>query len=325
VDRITLRKGKGYTFKQTAGGTTLNIKNPADSHPWEARTDGVNIFITVGNIWGKGIEAHPNATLFTGSGYTENEVYFGGQTLFIDIALATAISTDSVKEGDALPSVLAVPAVKGYYYIEYSVFTSTKGLASDSKSTTAVGTKQFVLKHLPLTGVLPKTGIYPLCELQDDGLLVQGITSDIYYAPQLARHPFQIYITDYEGTAYAEVAMGTLCNIEANYADGTDLGDPDGGIEIGATGSVTGTKVFYLHAKVGSTASGVLFPDPSFGVLLKSGSSIPQSGNTDAYVGVGRYIVREGEVIVEQYTTGSLWGEYYKIGSKPAEFWFSRI
>ena len=327
IDRVTLRKGRGYTFKQTSGGTALNITEDNETHPWRARSDGVNIFIDVGRIWGNGIIDHPNSTLMYGMGYTANDVYFGGKTLFVDIANSTVVSSDSVNDSTTGKTILAVPAVKGYYYIQYVLWNgSTKGGTDDTASTKAKGTKQFVLKHLPLSGVLPKTNVYPVCELQDDGLLVQGMTSDIWYAPQIQTHPFQIYITDYEGDAYAEVAMGTLCNIEAEYSDGLELGDPDGGEYLGKTGSLGSVnKYFYITAKTGTRGGAPVFPSSSEGVVLRVGSSIPRSSDTVAYVGIGRIISREGEPVIEQFVTGSLWGEYFKLGSKPALFWFSRI
>lgn len=326
IDKVTLRKGKGYTFKQTSGGTSLNITDDNKTHPWRARSDGVNIYIDVGRIWGNGIMEHPNKTLMTGLGYDDTYVYFGGRTLFVEINNATVISSDSISDTADDKSVLAVPALKGYYYIQYDIWNSNDQMVDDPASEKAIGSKQFILRYKPLTEVLPKTNIYPVCELQDDELLVQGITSDIYYAPQLQTHPFQIYVTDYEGDAYAEVAMGTLCNIEAEYDDGTELGDPDGGVYLGKTGELgSQVRYFWLHAKTGTRLGAPVFPSSSEGIVLESGSSIPRSGGSDAYVGVGRIVVNEGDVRIEQFVTGSLWGEYFKIGNKPAEFWFSRI
>lgn len=329
VDRATLRKGVGYTFKQTSGGTMLNITKENKSHPWKCVSDGVNIYINVGKIWGNGIMEHPNSTLMTGSQYDPSYVYFGGRTLFIDVDKATCISTDSVNDSETGEVVLAVPAKKGYYYIEYSKWESNDTMVDDTASDTAMNTKQFILKYKPLSDVIPKgAGIYSLCELQDDGLLVQGVTSDIYWsAPSTYKHAFQIYITDYEGDAYIEVAMGTLCNIEANYDDGIDLGDPDGGIDIGETAAMTaGTTYLYIEAKADITnGSAVKFPDPSEGVILRSGGSIPASNGTTAFVGIGKVVIKDNEATIHQFVTGSLWGEYFKLGSKPAEYWFSRI
>jgi hypothetical protein len=326
IDRVTLRKGKGYTFKQTSGGTSLLIQDQNTLHPWKAVSDGVNIYINVGKIWGNGIMEHPNSTLMTGAGYDPTYVYFGGRTLFVEVNNATVISSDSISDTADDKSVLAVPAKSGYYFIQYDLWESNDQMVDDTASEKALNTKQFILRYQPLDQVLPKTNIYPVCELQEDGLLVQGINSDIYYAPQLQTHPFQIYITDFEGDAYAEVAMGTLCNIEATYDDGIELGDPDGGVYLGKTGEVGNiTRYFYLHAKTGTRLGKPVFPSSSEGVILESGGSIPRSGNSDAYVGVGRIVTREGELVIEQFVTGSLWGEYYKIGSKPAEYWFSRI
>lgn len=327
VDRVTLRKGSGYTFKQTSGGTALNITDNAKQHPWKCVNDGVNIFINIGRIWGNGIMEHPNNTLLTGAGYPEDTVYFGGRTLFVDVDNATCISSDSVSDNKEEGfSCLAVPAKQGYYYIQYVLWESNDTLMDDPASDKALNSKQFVLKYLPLSGTLPKTNIYPVCELQDDGLLVQGITSDIYYAPQIQTHPYQIYITDFDGDAYAEVAMGTLCNLETEYEDGIPLGDPDGGVNLGRTGSLSGADIyFFVKAEVGTSNGNPVFPSRSVGVILKSGSSIPKSGSKIAYVGIGKVSFKDNEAKVEQFVTGSLWGEYFKLGSKPAEFWFSRI
>lgn len=326
IDRISIRKGKGYTFKQTSGGLMLNIPQGLNQFPWKCVRVGDSLYINVGKIWGNGVMEHPNRTLMMGVAYTKDDIYFGSRTLFVDVDKATVISSDSLIDGENGVPALAVPALSGYYYIQYVVWESNDTLVDDEASDKAMNTKQFVLKYQPLTKVLPKTNIYPVCEIQDDGLLIQGITSDIYYAPPIQTHPFQIYITDYEGTAYAEVALGTLCNIEAEYDDGITLGDPDGGVDIGETGKLSDmTKYFYLEAKVGTRNGSPTFPSTSAGVVLRSGSSIPTSGGDTAYVGIGRLVVKDKEAKIEQFVTGSLWGEYFKLGSKPAEFWFSRI
>lgn len=326
IDRISIRKGKGYTFKQTSGGLMLNIPTGLNQFPWKCVRVGDHLYINVGKIWGNGIMEHPNRTLQMGVAYTSDDVYFGGRTLFVDIDKATAISSDSLVDGENGTPALAVPALSGYYFIQYVVWESNDTLVDDEASDKALNTKQFVLKYQPLSQVLPKTNIYPVCEIQDDGLLIQGITSDIYYAPQIQTHPFQIYITDFEGDAYAEVAMGTLCNIEAQYDDGIALGDPDGGVYLGTSGQIPdGVTYFWLHARTGTRLGNPVFPSTSEGVILESGSAIPNSGNSDAYVGVGRIVVTDGEPKIEQFVTGSLWGEYFKVGNKPAEYWFSRI
>lgn len=329
IDKVTLRKGVGYTFKQTSGGTMLNITQENKTHPWKCVCDGVNIYINVGKIWGNGVMEHPNSTLMTRSGYDASYVYFGGRTLFVDVDKATCISSDSVNDSETGELVLAVPAKKGYYYIEYSKWESNDTMIDDDASDKALNTRQFILKYKPLTGILPKgVGVYPVCELQDDNLLVQGITSDIYNTPYTEyRHAFQIYITDFEGDAYIEVAGGTVCNIEANYSDGTNLGDPDGGIAIGTTAEMTaGTRYLYIEAKANiSNGSAVKFPDPAQGIILRSGGSIPTSGGSTAYVGIGKVVIKDNVATISQYVTGSLWGEYFKLGSKPAEYWFSRI
>lgn len=325
IDKATIRSGRGYKVSnQSSGGTTLKIDDLGKTYPWECREIRGSLMVTVGNCWGMGLaERRKNAYPYKSKYFDDDNKFWSARPVLIDIEDVDFTTTDSVKDDDRL----ILPIKVGYYYIEWTVYEGESG--TSELTSELVGTEQFVMKF-STTPPTENTNYYLLCHIDNELNVFQGVRSDIFHSlDNYFKHPFQIYITKYEDSLYAEVAAGTINNIEVLYSDGTDLGDEDGGFLLGSIKELS-PQTLYIWVNV-PTSQGDLYPDPSNGIFVSSGGTPPSSGGSDGVVVIGKVVCKihgNGTQVTarpQNFVTGSLWTERFKLGNKPPEYWFSRI
>jgi len=115
----------------------------------------------------------------------------------------------------------------------------------------------------------------------------------------VCEHPFQVHIENDGDTSYFTVCEGMVNNIIAT-----------GGGQF---------EYFDGFIWVANSASDDEFPVSSD---IESGSSVPADDESTSYISIAR-VTSQGEIF--QLLTGSLWGERFKCGDKPARYWYARV
>lgn len=164
--------------------------------------------------------------------------------------------------------------------------------------------------------------------------------------PGVSLHPFQIYDVTIgtSGVSY-KVKTGTFDNLVPvidDNATGTTvkLDRTTGGVANPPTALLTssffnsGTKTSYITLRAGKSSTTNNFPDPdvtSGRYPLVVGGTDPAIADTDTYgyLFIGTITVDDittpTTFTVNQYVTGSLWGNRIKLGTLTAKYYYARI
>lgn len=330
IDRATIRSGVGYTIaSQGSGGTSLRIDNKTSSHPWKCVRHGGGIMVTRGNAWGRGMQERFSQSLVGLQKYYSNSnKYWSGKPVLIDIAGVEFASFDAVLDDRQM----ALPDKAGYYYIEYCKYEGANH--SGAESDALKGTKQFVLKWSATPPTSDKNW-YVLCHIDAKGVLIQGITGDIFGGITLDEitHPFKVTTYTKAGATVVDVAFGTVNNKIPKYSDDNkDVGTVTSALEgLGTAGSETvGTWSVYLTIVGTKSGNNWTVPDPAqLKVYMLNNWTMPASSSTTAYVLIANIVVAVSgtsrSITINQAVSGSLWAERFQCGKDLVQWWVAKI
>ena len=335
IDRSTLRSGKGYTFVQSSGGTSINIKQEAELPPWGAYKNGKNLCIRAGNVWGKGVSEMPKHTAKVWGTAKADFLrkFWTARPVMIGVEGANIASTDEINADIPVGSrAIVLPIKEGTYYIEYGNWDSSDGKESQGGVATSLsGTEQFVLRHKPkATPPSPTENIVIVCYVDENGMVFQGAVGDIWWGGDTGSHPFKISVRKVENTWKIFVDYGTVNNLVPDYATGGEVGDDNAGMTgLGSGNSVSGVREVYMRMKYEEDEP---FPIPYPEVLNSAPQDITPTDET-FYLVIGRVTAEtegSGETArpkftIEQAVSGSLWVERFKMGDNDAIYWATKI
>lgn len=361
VDRSTISGGKGIRVSKTPLSTSIIIpeKTTLSSVSWYARKDDEKIIFNVGKFFYGDGETSTNSQnawvsnkFFTWSsglnyGNPQDGEHMQGAEIFFDLDGQNYLTNTQIKNG-SIP--LECDLKEGLYYIEVAEW-SGKQISNpfgnvqnktdnmndyinelpewNSYSNEMSGELVPILKYAS-KAQMKNLGrlVYPICTVDADGFVFRGITTDIFAGSSSNKHPFKITTYKYDGVWYIDVAFGTVNNTIPQYESGFDVGDFDGGIELGETPE-EGTHNVILQLDY---AEDDPFPSPPSVVSASTEDVEPNTDDT-AYVLIGRVTVTiEGQgdeqrpvFDIEQAVSGSLWVERFKCGDEDAVYWVTKI
>lgn len=340
IDKATLRSGKGYRFVQNSGGTSLQIVNSESAVPWSVFTEGYNLCITAGGVWGKGVSQMPKHTAKEWNSAPADfaNKYWTARPVMVGIEGANIYATDeinSAREGQPTRSIVIPNYTAGTYYIEYANWDGRGDITAIGVGATLVGTEQFVLKHKGIESPPSNSDdIAIVCFVDEDLQVYQGVQGDIWWGGSGDSYPFKISVgQDAESVWKIFVAYGTVNNTVPTYqGGGLEVGDPDGGITGIGSGNSVSANTFDVILQL-DYSEGDPFPSATPQVFTSTNWNNTPNNETTAYVILGRVVVTlegEGEEArpafdIQQATTGSLWAERFKCGNLDPVYWITRI
>lgn len=159
-------------------------------------------------------------------------------------------------------------------------------------------------------------------------------------------HPFKIVNVSIVGSAVRyRVESGNVNNIVPvidDVASGTKvkLDRSSGGLPNPPTGELTSTsfdattKTSYIVMRAGPDATTSVFPSSDvtsnrYPLIVGSNAAVPTDTDTWGFVIIGSIsvdsITAPTTLSVNQYVTGSLWGDRIKLGTLTARYYYARI
>jgi len=364
VDRSAISGGKGIRVSKTPLSTSIVIpeKTNLSSVSWYARRADEKIVFNVGkffygdgdsngnsqNQWFSNKFYNWSATRYYENPTTDGE-HMQGAEIFFDLPEANYLTNTQIKNG-SIP--LECKLQQGLYYIEVSAWSGkqmTNPFAGVENKTDNMNdfinelpewnshSQEMSGENVPILKYAPKdkmktlgNAVYPICTVDQDGFVFRGITTDIFANSSSNKHPYKLTVYKYDDTWYIDVAFGTVNNKIPTYEDGYEVGDFDGGIEIGSGNTLSETthnvilQLDYVEEEP--------FPSPP-STVFASEEDVEDNTDDTGYVLIGRVTVAmEGQgqearpvFDIEQAVTGSLWVERFKCGKEDALYWTTRI
>ena len=157
---------------------------------------------------------------------------------------------------------------------------------------------------------------------------------------QANNHPFKVVNITYDapGTAWLyQVVPGTMNNLVAQinedsvwvFLNRTTAGVPDWPVSVMGPFDAT-THQCFIYLRVGKDPSTGDFPsnDDTSSAYPRIVNSDVELADTDTYGYVLLAVATEAagpSITVNQYVTGSLWGDRIKVGTETARYYYARI
>lgn len=327
IDRTTLRttNGGGFRISRSDGGTIITQKSQVSQYHWRCTKDNDHIHINIGDVWGLGVVDREKKQRLTNVDYDRgddaNKNYQGCPDVMIGVKNATHIAASKIPPNERL----YVPAEQGVYYIKYTTWTGQpedSATPSDSSIDDLKGTQQVCLLFTDKpTTIQNDPDVYPICEVDVDGVLWQGVDSPIFIR-RSTQHGFKIDVANTGSEYKVTVVRGSICNVIPKY-DGTshELGSnkPAAHLTIdGGSNPDDGTYSVLIECEADISYQ-VHFPKTAKVKIIKdfSPTSNPDT-DTKAYLLLGDIIVSTDtdtdtkRINVYQYVTSSLWAERQK-------------
>ena len=158
--------------------------------------------------------------------------------------------------------------------------------------------------------------------------------------PPFTCSPFKVHdiyeVTEGESTYVTfEICPGTLNNLMPQVYDevnevwqyiNTLAGDAELVLDFASTTSS------FIYLRVGPSPGGDFPPtsptgatDDPYPRIYSTGSALPSDTNDFGYVLLAKVTNTSGVYSIEQYVTGSLWGDRIKLGTLTASYYYARI
>lgn len=329
IDRTTLRStiGGGFRIKRSDGGTIITQKDNVSQYHWRCTKDNNHIHINIGDVWGLGVVNREKKQILTNVNYdglaTEKRYYQGCPDVMIGVENATHIAASKLLPNERL----YVPAKKGIYYIKYTTWTGQpagSSTPSDPAIVALKGTQQVCLLFSENASIIQNDPyVYPICEVDDDGLVWQGVDSPIFISRSEQQHEWKVNLVPTGSEFRVVVTRATICNVVPKY-DGTnyELEQPDVDAWLtldGGTEPEDGIYSVLLECEADASSYIVHFPKTAFVKIQKDYNpyTTPDTA-TKAYLRLADIIVttdsqtNSKNLQVYQYLRSSLWAERQK-------------
>lgn len=327
IDRTTLRTtvGGGFRIKRSDGGTSITQKDDVSQYHWRCTRDNNHIHINIGDVWGLGVVNREKKQILTNVNYdamaVANRYYQGCPDIMIGVENSTHIAASKIQPNQRL----YVPAKKGVYYIKYTTWIGQPQSSStpqDPTITALKGTQQVCLLFNENPAEIQNDpDVYPICEVDDDGIIWQGIDSPIFIR-RSPSYEWKVSLINTGSQHKVTVARATICNVVPKY-EGTafEIGSPDTSafLLLGGSSVADGTYSVLLECEADASSYLVHFPKTAVVKIQKDYSpySTPDTA-TKAYLRLADIVFTTDSqtgiksVQVYQFIRSSIWAERQK-------------